>query len=197
MRFAIFIRPNESLKIAISDWKKKVNLSLKNQPYTNHPPHLTLIRFNTKNLNKAIALIKDSLIRVKPFEIKINNSDVFFNDILTGGHTLFFKVNRDKQITKLQKVIAKNLSSSIIHESKSECLLEGRFLESFRQFGWPFVGEHWIPHFSIASLLTNKDHHLVTEFLSNNKNYILKVNQISIWEIKSDDHLLIETIKLK
>ena len=110
---------------------------------------------------------------------------------------MFLRVNANKQLTNLQKMVAKNLSNFIVHESEDKYAFEGKFLESFRQFSWPFVGEHWIPHFSIASLLTNKDHPLITKFLSEKMDYNYIVNQISIWEIKSDKHYLLETLNLK
>ena len=43
MGLAIFIVPKGELRSKIIDWKKKVDRQMDDQPYTNHPPHLTII----------------------------------------------------------------------------------------------------------------------------------------------------------
>ena len=54
---------------------------------------------------------------------------------------------------------------------------------SYQNFGFPFVGEHWIPHFTISSLKVAKNHKIIRDFLLDQINICFTVNTISIWDI--------------
>ena len=51
-------------------------------------------------------------------------------------------------------------------------------------FGFPFVGEHWIPHFTISSLKVAKNHKIIRDFLLDQIDISFTVNTVSIWNIK-------------
>tara|TARA_B100000900_G_scaffold381487_1_gene367986 strand:- start:327 stop:491 length:165 start_codon:yes stop_codon:yes gene_type:complete len=54
MGLGVFILPNKELKSKITFWKKRIEEELHEQPYTNHPPHLTIIH---SNINEYKAVI--------------------------------------------------------------------------------------------------------------------------------------------
>ena len=64
----------------------------------------------------------------------------------------------------------------------------------FEKYGFPFVGHHWIPHFSVSSLQTEKSHPIIEDFLSTTIQYHFKANQISLWRVDEDEHTLLETV---
>ena len=68
--------------------------------------------------------------------------------------------------------------------------------ESFRQFGFPFIGAHWIPHFTIASLKKDMDHPLIKEFSDLSINYTNKIDKISYWQVINGDHKLLKKDRL-
>ena len=67
---------------------------------------------------------------------------------------------------------------------------------SFKKYGYPFVGSHWIPHLTIASLRTNQNHSLITEFMEWKPNYVMQIKEVSCWHVENDDHRCIERYKL-
>ena len=69
--------------------------------------------------------------------------------------------------------------------------------DSYLDFGFPFVGEHWIPHFTISSLKVGKNHKLINDFLLDQIDISFTVNKVSIWNIKGNQHQMIEEFILK
>ena len=54
MSLAVFIQPEGSLLHDIKYWKAKINYEIPNQPYTIHPPHLTMINARFNNEKKLL-----------------------------------------------------------------------------------------------------------------------------------------------
>ena len=69
-------------------------------------------------------------------------------------------------------------------------------ISSYKRYQYPFVGSHWIPHMSIASLKTKKNHSLIYNFLNETENFQMKVTEVSCWSIKKDQHQKIQNFRL-
>ena len=65
--------------------------------------------------------------------------------------------------------------------------------ESFKSYGFPYVGSHWIPHFTIASLKTEKSHPMITEFMKWQPSYTMIELNPSCWHIEGDKHIKLES----
>ena len=74
MGLGVFIVPNGELKSKITFWKNKIEKELHEQPYTNHPPHLTIIHSNINEHKTAINEIKECLKGLKPFKLKVHET---------------------------------------------------------------------------------------------------------------------------
>lgn len=198
MSIAVFLLPKSDLNERIVYWKNRVQDTLINQPYTNHPPHLTILNVTTINNNQCLDIISNISSKIKPFKIKAYRTNVFWNDNLTGGHTLFFEIKKNNNLLNLQISIAKAISKMKESIPPPKKLRNNNiFLESYNKYGFPFVGDHWIPHFSISSMQTKKTHPIIKEFLSETKTYDLLVEQLSIWEIDEDDHHLLDEVSFQ
>ena len=62
------------------------------------------------------------------------------------------------------------------------------FLGSWRDYGFPFVGSHWIPHFTVAALPVPRDHHLLAEFLESTGCQQMTVRRVTWWRVVGDRH---------
>ena len=77
----------------------------------------------------------------------------------------------------------KNLADSLLNFVRKPLLYhntwEGKFKESFDKYGFPFVGSHWIPHLSIASV-KGGGKKIINEFKSftNNLNHSDNSNRL-------------------
>ena len=66
----------------------------------------------------------------------------------------------------------------------------------FDKYGFPFVGSHWIPHLSIASV-KGSGKKIINEFKSftNNLNHKVNEGHLALYKITGDKHQLIHTWK--
>ncbi len=69
--------------------------------------------------------------------------------------------------------------------------------DSYLDFGFPFVGDHWIPHFTISSLKVAKNHKIIRDFLLDQIDISFTVNKISVWDINGNQHQMIEEFTLQ
>ena len=197
MSIGIFITPEEPLKSKIFYWKEKVEKELNHQPYLTHPAHMTIINLDLENEKNAISKVRKYLINTNSFNIDINQNNIFFNDISTSGHTIYYGIDKTPQLENIQNDLANILAQYRILKNPPKFLLGYKILlNSYKVFGFPFIGSHWIPHFTIASLRVNKNHSLIKEFLSIEDVSSFLVDKVSIWRITGEDHHLLEEIYL-
>ena len=87
--------------------KKDIKRKFGNQKYLNHLPHCTLcvIYTSRKSLN---TIVKDEVFKCQNKKAKVKKFDIFFNDPITKGDTLIFKIEKNiflkTSITSMQKI---------------------------------------------------------------------------------------------
>ena len=195
MSLAIFILPKGDLRSELVRWKERVKDELPNQPYATHPPHMTLINLEVRNEEEGIATVLAFSSSIDPFQISVKRTDVFWDDVATGGHTLFFGIEKNDALFALQQLVADALLGCKKNGPVPDYSTKSKqFLKSYYRYGFPFVGDHWIPHFSVSSLRTEKTHPIITKFLSTTKQFKFITNQISLWRVNGDEHTQLETV---
>ena len=198
MGLAIFIVPKGELRLKIVRWKKKVQRHIDGQPYTDHPPHLTIIHSNIEKHQIAIQEIKKCLCEFKSFNLTVHRNNIFWNDLFTGGHTLSYNIKKNDYLNNIQKEL-----SDIFSKYRKDVRIPELFRvrkklnESYLKFGFPFVGRHWVPHFTISSLKVDKNHEIIKEFLLDKIDFSFTVNKVSIWNINGSQHQMIEELLLQ
>ena len=198
MGLGVFILPNKELKSKITFWKKRIEEELHEQPYTNHPPHLTIIHSNINEYKAVIYEIKECLKGLKSFKITVHKNNIFWNDLFTGGNTLSYNIKKNKYLNEIQKKISVVFSKyKENNEAPKFFRTHKQLYNSYLDFGFPFVGDHWIPHFTISSLKVAKNHKIIREFLLDQIDVSFTVNTVSIWDINGDQHQMIEECILK
>ena len=198
MGLGVFIVPNGELKSKIISWKQKIEKELHEQPYTSHPPHMTIIHSNINECNSAINEIKECLKGLKSFKITVHKNNIFWNDLFTGGNTLSYNIKKNKYLNEIQKKISVVFSKyKENNETPKFFRTHKQLYNSYLDFGFPFVGDHWIPHFTISSLKVAKNHKIIREFLLDQIDVSFTVKTVSIWDINGDQHQMIEECILK
>ena len=197
MSLAVFLLPEGEFALELVSWKEKVEKQYPKQPYTMHPSHMTLINMKVNNEEDGIAAISTLSNSTNSFEITVNRQDVFWNDTITGGHTLFFGVEKNDNLHDLQILIAEALQEVRKNVPPPNYLSGNKqVLESYNKYGFPFTGDHWIPHFSVSSLRIKKTDPIIVDFLSMTKQYHFTANKISLWRVDNDEHTLLKTVHL-
>ena len=197
MSLAVFILPKEPFTSELLFWKNKIKKNFPKEPYANHPPHLTLINLDSTDESEAIKKLSGFSKKLGSIKIEVNSRNVFLNDALTGGDTIYFGLKQSNSLMKLQILIADSLvpikkNINLNNSFKNDSLL----FRSNKKYGFPYVGDHWIPHFTIASLTDNKRKKILKNFLSSPTSFDFKINRFSIWRINQDVHTKLKTIKI-
>tara|TARA_Y100000591_G_scaffold325935_1_gene347676 strand:+ start:1974 stop:2570 length:597 start_codon:yes stop_codon:yes gene_type:complete len=197
MSLAVFILPEEPFTSELVLWKNKIRKDFPKQPYADHPPHLTLINLNSIDETEAIKKLSSFSEKLDSIKVEVNSRNVFLNDVFTGGHTIYFGLKKSNSLMKLQILIADALApikknTNLSNNFKKDSLL----YRSNKNYGFPYVGDHWIPHFTVASLTTNKRKNILKNFLSIPASFDFEINRFSIWRIHEDVHIKLKTIKI-
>jgi len=193
MGFAVFLEPQEELSTVIQDWKNKIDFNLPGQPYCSHLPHCTLIHADVTDKQVATLKIKKVLNESVAFSVEVDQVGIFWEDIATGGHTLYLRIKPMQEIFNLQLKIAEILRPLVPSTQIPDYISNDSALrESYKSYGFPFVGSHWIPHFTIASLMTDRAHPIITEFMKWQPCYKMIRLDASCWHIDGDQHILLE-----
>lgn len=194
----IFLEPKGDLKKFIYQYKKKINSKYLDTNYTNHPPHLSIYVSKFSNTKKVILELEKIILKIKPFKIKLNKTDIFYDDFFTKKDTIFLKLNKNKKIFILQKILAERLKKYVRYKSKKKLNLKNNILKrSITKFGFPFIGSHWIPHFTISSIKNFKNSKDCQKFLNTKVNFENSINSISLWKINKNKHIKIRDFKFQ
>ena len=195
----ILIEPEGGLRDAVLKWKSRVEEVLSEQVYCTHPPHCTLINTRLKTGCKWVDSLVGNLTEISPFEIEVGQTHMFPDDIMArGGQTLAFRARSSDQLRQLQEQAARALENcTLIGEVPPSFKKNGPLRMSFLRCGFPFVGDHWIPHFTVASLEVPTGHPLIKEFMAQEPNYSFRVHQVSVWRIDGDCHRKLATFQLE
>lgn len=164
--------------------------------YLDHFAHLTFYVFETASSNLKTVIDTFSAIKqdFNSFEISISGLNVFEEDILTGLNTLHYEVEKSNNLSQFQLQIVKSLSPyAQVNEMKN---FKGNFHQSYRKWGYPFVGDIWIPHITIGSVDMPKNE-LIDQALKFKIQKTNKFDNLSLFLIEADNHTLLNKIKPK
>ena len=195
IKLGVFLAPNSKIKKVIINFKKKVKKNFGTQNYLNHPPHCTLCVLYASNLFLQNFKKKNLIVKYKK-EFKLEITDVFFNDPITKGNTLIFKIKKNKFLSSVQLQILKFMKQYLINKKINFPNL--KMQNNFKKYGYPFVNSNWLPHFTIASIAKKNNQEA---FINNFKNYKnntpkQKVKYIYFYEIKKQQHKFLWKTKL-
>lgn len=196
MKIAIVLKLEKKIEDKIINLKNIFKRQHKRCLFIDDFPHLTLL---TANVNlKMIQLKKiDLKINFKDIKINISKPSVFKKDPLTGGETFFFRVNKNKKLLNLQLYLASFFKRFILH-SKIINKFDPKTLEykSLKNYGFPYVGKHWIPHVSICSVLDKKINKKInTKFLQSKLDNHFYINELFLCVVKKNKLFKIKKIK--
>lgn len=195
----IFIEPKGKTKSLIKYYKFQIKKKKINSKLTSHPPHLTIYLADLREPKKIFIEIRKILKRFKLFYIKINKIGLFTNDPSTGGDIIYLNVKKSKKLNLLQKKITNSLKFLLnqkLYRNINNKFRDKKMINSQKKFGFPFVGTHWKPHFTISSIKNFINTGEYNYFKNVKINLINKVDKISIWKINGERHFKLKEIKL-
>jgi len=195
IKLGVFYCVDGVLKNDVQSIKSFFKTKSKGSKYLNHLVHSTLYVFEieSEKVNDVIEKFQSLQKVLSPVSAQINKWRVFENDILTNLNTLCLEIELSKDLFNLQMNIVNSLLE--FHLKKTNTDFEGLLKKSYIQYGYPFVGEHWIPHITIGSLGIEKEK--LTEFSEGMFNFPrgININNLGLFKIEGDSHSLIKRIE--
>lgn len=195
IKLGVFYSPENDLRNNIEFIKTYFGSKSKINKYLDHLVHSSIYVFNTEliEINEIIKEFENLQNTLNPITSKIKKWIVFGDDILTGLNTLCLEVELTNELKNLQYDIVNTLFK--FHSNELQNSFEGNLKISNDKYGYPFVGEHWIPHFTIGSMEieTKKILEHSDGFFQFPKDII--INNLSLYKIEGDSHSLIKKIK--
>ena len=196
-KIAAFIEFDKKIKNIILQKKKEVKQKFGFQTYLDHPVHLTLFTIYINNISKLKKTYLNLTHKIsKPFYIYFTNPGIFRNDPLTGGDTFFYKIKKNRKISELQINHLKKINKNLKVFKKKEYIFKDVILKkNYKAYGFPFVGDIWIPHVTVASIKNFNDRKFVREFLSFKPKLKYKIKEIKFYKIINEKHIFLFNVK--
>ena len=195
IKIGVFYCVDGILKNNVESIKSFFKTKSKESKYLNHLVHSTLYVFEIESdkIKDVIEKFQSLQKVLSPVSSKINKWRVFENDILTNLNTLCLEIESSKDLFSLQMNIATSFLEFRLKKTNTD--FEGLLKESYNKYGYPFVGEHWIPHITIGSLDIEKKK--LTDFSEGMLNFPrgIKINNLGLFKIEADSNSLIKRIE--
>jgi 2'-5' RNA ligase len=144
----------------ICTYKRRVHALVGPQTFLDHPPHLTLYLAAFAN-GAAVADSVAHLVRELPaIRTSIVGWHTFWADQLTGRHTLVCQLD-DEAVNELREIQHRAIAAlaPLRHVKVTAARYASRLASlsateqaAIASSGFPFTGEHWHPHLTIASI---------------------------------------------
>ena len=190
-KYGIFWIPNEELNQFVESWKNRFRKVEPDAIFLNHPVHSTIFLFNAleQDESKIISRIKNVKIN-----FLVDSWKIFYNDLVTGGDTLSVGLAPNTLAFQFQHDLSESLLDFIKTPIIYNNVWEGKYKKSYDRYGFPFVGSHWIPHLTIASV-KKEGKKLIDEIKTIPINLNLKESSgsLALFKILGDNHQLIYT----
>ena len=191
-RYAVFMEPAGALRDFVVDQKRRVEECLPGQTYCGHPPHGTLIVASFQCGPDLESALRDAVRDIQAFDVRTTGMHPFYDDAMaSGGHTVGVKAGLSPSLQALQFAVAEALHPFLVAAENDPAQAidwTGPFRESLERYGFPFVGPHWIPHFSIASLKAPRGDSFLCELLALPAEFEFRLDQVSLWRVEGDSH---------
>ena len=197
---AAFIKFNKKIENKILVQKRKVKKLFGDQTYLNHPVHLTLFTLKIKKISELKFFYKklESKKKTKSLIISLSSADIFVDDPLTSGHTIFYKIKKNKALNLIQIDHLKKINKKITVLKNDLHLFKNLSLrKNYKDFGFPFAGKIWLPHITIASIKNIKSQHkFIRDFLKTKISLKCIIDEIKFYKVIKDKHTFLFKTKI-
>ena len=192
--YVVTLEPEKKIADEIIRIKQKIQQEIGHQLYIRDPPHITLYLGYFKNSPDDILYetLKEIKEKLSPIEVAIGELDTFGKDIISKKETLFLTIeDKYEKIQKVQKVIIDSLNlyrtkKIPLRYKESYNSLNKTLKENIDKYGYPFVGEIFIPHISFGLFNHPKSKEIIKKLISKFPYGNYKLNRIVIYRLNEE-----------
>ncbi|MFA5142293.1 MAG: 2'-5' RNA ligase family protein [Candidatus Woesearchaeota archaeon] len=158
--YVITLKPDEELSNQIIWIKENIYSDYGNQLYLRDEPHITLYLGKFNDISSFEMELEQFISEIdkNKFTIDITEWEIFGKDPVTKKDTLVCIIG--KEAIPALKALQQWIISAIMPYRKTELIqryklrygeIKGIQKENLDRYGYPFVGDIWVPHIGIAS----------------------------------------------
>ena len=199
VRHAVFIEPEGDLRDLVIRWKERVASLWPAARYLHHPPHSTVWVGELVDGEAAGRELEKVASKMRGTRVSVKSACVFYDDALAeGGQTCAFGAALTDGLADFQQVLCQSLRAhrkEMSDDSLAAPLRREPYFHSWRQYGFPFVGPHWAPHFTVASLPVRRDDPVIGEFLASKPPEATRFC-LSWWRVIGEQHERLAELRL-
>jgi hypothetical protein len=156
----VALKPDDRLHELVQGYKDRTRELVGDQLYLADPPHLTVYLACFPAAVRLAPLLRDLVAATPPPAVRLVGWHAFENDALTGRHTLTCAIHPDDK-RALRAFQGRVVAAVAAHRDRAatDARFAGRLQhlsagqrEGVAAVGFPFVGDGWEPHFTVASV---------------------------------------------
>ena len=195
IKYCVLFFPENKLDKLIKNYKNEYKNLEDKENYFNHPPHLSFYLFNSVN-NKEEIISQFKRIAYNQVKILYDGWKVFENDQNSSKDTVVMSFKNNSELKKLQFIIAKSMNNFRFSKISYKNIWNNEYEISYNNWGYPFVGNHWIPHITIGSIPSSQK--FLTDKLIHEKPSIdnIIINKLTLCSVDGNTHKTLSVIKL-
>ncbi len=156
----IALQPDPRLTERLFGYKQRTHALVGPQLFLEDPPHLTVYLALYPTQTTLLAHLEPLARQLPTLLTRILGWHVFQSDPLTGNHTLVCAIHPDDQQTlrgvqqQIVEVVAPRRDVSATRDRFGTRLQQLSVSQqaAIAAVGFPYFGEGWIPHFTVASI---------------------------------------------
>ncbi|MGD9722739.1 MAG: 2'-5' RNA ligase family protein [Pirellulales bacterium] len=154
------LEPDARLAALIQGYKHETRTLVGEQQYLGDAPHLTVYLAAFRAVDEVVAQWRQFARRHEPIDVQLIGWHVFEADALTGSNTLICDLAAgDKHRLRNRQTEAIELLAPLHDVALTRRRIEPRLAQltdeqraCVERFGFPYVGDGWEPHLTIASI---------------------------------------------
>lgn len=156
----VALAPEAPLSDRLWSHKEQTRRLVGEQLYLDHPPHLTVYLALFRDPSAVVEKVEALASRLTVANVNVSGWRVFYGDSLTGGNSLVYELaEEDKEkLRRLQSAIVQALAplrdeaATRDRYQKAWPTFSDRRRDAVANFGFPYLGPDWEPHFTVASI---------------------------------------------
>ncbi len=202
-KYFIALEPEENLTALVNEQKNLVRELVGEQKYLSEQPHFTLFVLTFKDVKEILPKLGEIANNLTKFPVKICGLHVFYDDIQTNGNTITYSVSRENnnylkkiQLELINSINDFNTKEFISRNDKIYKKMSDVEKANTDKYGFPFVGENWLPHITIASIEKDKFEKVLKRLIKNEIRGEFLLSYLSLYKI-SNNSILINKFELK
>jgi 2'-5' RNA ligase len=158
--YFLALEPDDDFQNCVLVYKRRIRDLVGDQLYLDDPPHTTLLVASFPSETELVVSVEKLAAQMQRLKVSVNGWHVFESDQLTGNNTLVCSFSQDsvQRLRSVQDTVIAAVMKFRDHQATRRRYREAweRLLEVERrnveEVGYPFVGDIWHPHVTIASV---------------------------------------------